>query len=136
MIFNNQIPFNDLPTLPPKVDIETKTILKKTINANKALAGLKGVCRTIPNPLILVNAIILQEAKDKTVPLLERMRFLAIYSSNLDEFFRVRVAEVRRLISLSTSSSKQQSKELLAAIQAATASGFNGARLIQIKETS
>ena len=66
MIFNNQIPFNDLPTLPPKVDIETKTILKKTINANKALAGLKGVCRTIPNPLILVNAIILQEAKDSS----------------------------------------------------------------------
>ena len=66
MKFNSHIPYNDLPTLPPKIDIETKAILKKAINANKALAGLKGVCRTIPNPLIVVNAIILQEAKDSS----------------------------------------------------------------------
>ena len=66
MKFKSHIPYNDLPTLPPKIDIETKPILKKAINANKALAGLKGVCSTIPNPLIVVNAIILQEAKDSS----------------------------------------------------------------------
>jgi len=66
MKFDKHIPYNDLPTLPPKIDIETKAILKKAINANKTLAGLKGVCSTIPNPLILVNAIILQEAKDSS----------------------------------------------------------------------
>ncbi len=66
MKFNNHIPYNDLPPLPPKTDIETRSILKKAINANKALAGLKGVCSTIPNPLIVVNAIILQEAKDSS----------------------------------------------------------------------
>jgi Fic family protein len=66
MKFNSHKPYNDLPTLPPKIDIETKPILKKAINANKALAGLKGVCSTIPNPLIVVNAIILQEAKDSS----------------------------------------------------------------------
>ncbi len=41
------------------------------------------------------NERVLQEAKDKSVPLYERIKFLAIYSSNLDEFFRVRVASIR-----------------------------------------
>ena len=41
------------------------------------------------------NHRVLQEAKDKSVPLYERIKFLAIYSSNLDEFYRVRVASLR-----------------------------------------
>ena len=41
------------------------------------------------------NHRVLQEAKDPTVPLYERLKFLAIYSSNLDEFFRVRVSSMR-----------------------------------------
>ncbi len=44
------------------------------------------------------NYRVLQEAKDPAVPLLERLKFLAIYSNNLDEFFRVRVANHRNLI--------------------------------------
>jgi len=43
------------------------------------------------------NSRVLQEAADPTVPLVERIRFLGIVSSNLDEFFRVRVATLRRL---------------------------------------
>lgn len=43
------------------------------------------------------NARVLQEAADKTVPLLDRLRFLGIFSNNLDEFFRVRFAAIRRL---------------------------------------
>ena len=42
------------------------------------------------------NHRVLQEAKDPSVPLYERIKFLAIYSSNLDEFFRVRVAAMRQ----------------------------------------
>ncbi len=63
------------------------------------------------------NARVLQEAADKSVPIIERLRYLGIFSNNSDEFFRVRVAEVRRLISVSRGPGKQQSKELLAAIQ-------------------
>lgn len=44
------------------------------------------------------NYRVLQEAKDPSVPLFERIKFLAIYSSNLDEFFRVRVANHRSLL--------------------------------------
>ena len=43
------------------------------------------------------NERVLQEAADHTVPLIERIRFLAIFSSNLDEFYRVRVATLNRL---------------------------------------
>ncbi len=43
------------------------------------------------------NARVLQEAGDETVPLLDRLRFLGIFSNNLDEFFRVRFAAIRRL---------------------------------------
>ena len=63
MAFSPDKPFNDLPLLPPKVELETKAILKKAISAGRALAELKGLGKTIPNQAILVNSIILQEAK-------------------------------------------------------------------------
>ncbi len=46
------------------------------------------------------NYRVLQEAKDPRVPLLERLNFMAIFSSNLDEYFKVRVATMRRLVKL------------------------------------
>lgn len=44
------------------------------------------------------NDRVLQEAEDKTVPLIERLKFLGIYSNNRDEFFRVRVATLKRVV--------------------------------------
>src|SRR6266496_4460008 len=44
------------------------------------------------------NARVLQEAADLSVPLRERIRFLGIFSNNLDEFFRVRVATLNRMM--------------------------------------
>lgn len=46
------------------------------------------------------NYRVLQEAKDPSVPLLDRIKFMAIYSSNLDEFFRIRIAGHRSLLRL------------------------------------
>lgn len=66
------------------------------------------------------NDRVLQEAADPTVPLIDRVRFLAIFSSNLDEFYRVRVATLTRLANLN-----DKAKELL---------GYNPKKLLtQIK---
>ena len=61
--FNREIPYNDLPLLPPKADIETKSILRKTISAGRALAHLNGTLMNIPNPTLFLDTIYLQEAK-------------------------------------------------------------------------
>ena len=57
---------NTITPLPLTKDVETKTILKKALEANRALAELKGTARTIPNQTILINALALQEAKDSS----------------------------------------------------------------------
>lgn len=61
--FNKEIPYNDLPLLPPKADIETKEILRKTISAGRALAQLNGTLLNLPNPTLFLDTIYLQEAK-------------------------------------------------------------------------
>jgi polyphosphate kinase len=62
----------------------------------------------------------LQEAADSTVPLRERIRFLGIFSNNLDEFFRVRVATLRRMVSVGEKSKmhlENNAKKILDDIQ-------------------
>ena len=63
MPFTPDKPFNDLPDLPPKAELETAAILKATTRASRALAELKGRTHTIPNPTLLLNTLALQEAK-------------------------------------------------------------------------
>ncbi|MEM1358741.1 MAG: polyphosphate kinase 1 [Bacteroidota bacterium] len=53
------------------------------------------------------NHRVLQEAKDESLPLFERLKFLAIYSSNLDEFFRVRMANHRNLLRVGKKTKKE-----------------------------
>lgn len=66
------------------------------------------------------NERVLQESLDESNPIIERVRFLGIYSNNLDEFFRVRVATVRRMQALGTKKVegfKGSPKKLLAEIK-------------------
>ncbi len=66
------------------------------------------------------NERLLQEAEDKSVPLIERIKFLGIYSNNLDEFFRVRVATLNRFAQLKSKDEKiqvQQTRKLLKKIK-------------------
>lgn len=59
------------------------------------------------------NERVLQEAADPSVPLIERVRFLGIFSSNQDEFFRVRVADVRRQLLIEESKGNGQKTRIL-----------------------
>jgi len=54
----------ELPMLPPSAELETKAVLKQLARANRALAELKGYADTIPNKHILINAVMINEAKD------------------------------------------------------------------------
>ena len=63
MAYSPDIPYNELPLLPPKAEIETTAILKKTIAASRALSELKGAITNLPNPRLFIDTIQLQEAQ-------------------------------------------------------------------------
>jgi polyphosphate kinase len=66
------------------------------------------------------NERVLQEAQDKNVPLVERIRFLGIFSNNMDEFFKVRVATIKRMIDIQVGSKTvegEKPKKLMNKIQ-------------------
>ena len=59
-------PYNELASLPPSIDVETKAVLKQCIEARAKLAELKQASMLIPNDSILINIIPLLEAKDSS----------------------------------------------------------------------
>jgi Fic family protein len=63
MTYDPRQPYNDLPGLPPAVEVETASVLRAAISASRALAELKGLGHTIPNQAMLVDSLVLQEAK-------------------------------------------------------------------------
>ena len=64
------------------------------------------------------NERVLQEAADKTVPLIERVRFLGIFSSNFEEFYKIRFSNVKRQILIDQKrGQKSTAKHLLSKMQ-------------------
>ena len=61
--FNRNEPYNNLPLLPPEAALETTKVLRKTIEASRALAQLNGMLISLPNPRLFLDTIHLQEAK-------------------------------------------------------------------------
>lgn len=67
MSFDPTRPYNNLPDLPPHSGaIETPALLRQVIEARSSLAELKGACQSLPNPELLLNAVVLQESKDSS----------------------------------------------------------------------
>ena len=63
MTWDPNIPYNDLPLLPPVAEFDTKAILKSAIEARAALAALDQAAQRFSNPTVLVNSLSLLEAK-------------------------------------------------------------------------
>lgn len=63
MTFDASRPYNELPTLPPAVELESRAVLKACIAARAAIAELKAAGRLIPNQAVLINTIPLLEAQ-------------------------------------------------------------------------
>ena len=61
--FSKDIPYNNLPLLPLKKELETTAVLRKTITASRALSKLNGAITNLPNPRLFLDTIHLQEAK-------------------------------------------------------------------------
>lgn len=66
MTWHPEKPYNDLPLLPPSIELETKAVLKRCITARAALAELKQAAELIPNQSMLINTLPLLEAKDSS----------------------------------------------------------------------
>ena len=90
-----------LKELPLSVDMETKAVLKSLPKAHAALAELKGIASTIPNQIILINTLGLQEAKDSSAIENIITTHDDLYKSelNLDSFKSLQAKEVQNYIS-------------------------------------
>lgn len=83
--YNPEVPYNDLPSLPPNVDLESKVILRKLITASRALSELKGAITNLPNPTLFIDTINLQEAQASSA--------IENIITTQDELFKASVAE-------------------------------------------
>ena len=80
MSFSPHRPYNDLPDLPPMVDIESKPVLKACTATRVALAALRQATALIPNPTVLINSIPLLEAQASS-------EIENIITTNWDDYF-------------------------------------------------
>lgn len=101
MVFDRDTPYNDLPLLPPDRELENDSeILKKLVSASRALASVNNEVNRLPNPLMLINTIAIQEARSSTeienIFTTEDELFKAISDSTKEEFSDPSTREVLR----------------------------------------
>lgn len=87
MSCNPEVPYNNLPLLPPKTEVESMAILKKTITASRALSELKGAITNLPNPTLFIDTINLQEARASSA--------IENIITTQDELFKASIAELK-----------------------------------------
>ncbi len=110
--------YNSHPALIKQVEgISSNSVIKGTMH--EETNNLTPAELYFPKEIswLSFNERVLQEAADKSVPIIERLRYLGIFSNNLDEYFRVRVADVRRLATFTGGSKKEHYKQLMDDIQ-------------------
>ena len=66
MAYDPLLPFNDLPDLPPNINYYQPEIVRALAAAARNLGELKGLCATLPDPLLLLNTLVLQESRDSS----------------------------------------------------------------------
>lgn len=87
MSYNPEEPYNNLPLLPPKKEVVTMAILKKTITASRALSELKGAITNLPNPTLFIDTINLQEARASSA--------IENIITTQDELFKASIADLK-----------------------------------------
>lgn len=87
MPYQHDIPYNDLPLLPPNGTIESPEMLRKVIKASRALSELKGAITNLPNPTLFIDTINLQEAQASSA--------IENIITTQDELFRASVSNLK-----------------------------------------
>lgn len=85
-MFDTRQPYNDMPALPPEGKIETERVLKKLVDVRASLAALKEASKVLPDQSIVLQSMVLQEAKLST-------EIESIFTTN-DELYRQIDAEL------------------------------------------
>src|ERR1035437_8580560 len=65
-MLDTKVPYNDLPKLPPKYELEDAKLLKKANKANKAISQLNGLVRTLENPEMILQPLKVKEAVESS----------------------------------------------------------------------
>ncbi|MEZ0541861.1 Fic family protein [Fibrella arboris] len=85
MAYDRALPYNDLPDLPPGANFYQPVVVHALTTATRYLGELKGLCATLPDPMLLLNTLVLQESRDSSA--------IENIVTTQDELFRASIDE-------------------------------------------